>query len=53
MSKCIKTRDGSVWEVEKETEKEYLVRSRFRIWISKKLVVAKFDRPDRKPKYEN
>jgi hypothetical protein len=47
MSKCIKTRDGSVWEIEKETKKEYLVRSRFRIWISKSLVVAKFDRPDR------
>lgn len=39
---CVKTSDGSVWEVEKELEKEYLVKSRFRIYISKRLIVAKF-----------
>lgn len=46
--KCIKTRDGSVFEVEKELEKEYLVKSRFRMWVSKRIVVAVFEKPDNK-----
>lgn len=38
----IKTADGSTWEVVKETEKEFEVKSKFRIFISKRLVVEEF-----------
>ena len=40
----IKTVDGSVWEVVKETKKEFEVKSRFKIFISKRLVVEDFYR---------
>lgn len=47
--KCIKLRDGSVWEVigESRNKKEYLVKSRFRIWIDKRLVVATFEKDEK------
>lgn len=38
----IKTADGSVWEVVKETKKEFEVKSRFKIFIDKRLVVEDF-----------
>lgn len=40
----IKTRDGTTWEVVKESPKEYEVKSRWRTFISKHMVVAKFDK---------
>ena len=39
----IKTRDGTVWEVIKEKEKEYEVKAKlYRVFISKHMVVAKW-----------
>ena len=38
----IKTVDGSVWEVVKETKKEFEVKSRFKIFIDKRLVAEDF-----------
>lgn len=40
----VKTADGSVWEVEKEFPKYYLIRSKFRIKIYKRHIVAKFEK---------
>lgn len=45
----IKTRDGTVWEVIKEKEKEYEVKARlYRVFISKHMVVDKWFKEDRK-----
>lgn len=44
----IKTRDGTVWEVIKEKEKEYEVKARlYRVFISKHMVVAKWYKEDK------
>jgi len=40
----VKTADGSVWEVEKEFQKYYLIKSKFKITISKRNIVAKFEK---------
>lgn len=41
---CVKTVDGSVWEVEKEFPKYYLIRSKFKLMINKRHIVAKFEK---------
>lgn len=38
----IKTRDGTTWEVVRELPKEYEVKSRWKTFISKHMVVSKF-----------
>ena len=40
----VKTADGSVWEVEKEFSKYYLIRSKFKIKIDKRHIVARFQK---------
>ena len=40
----VKTADGSVWQVLEELPKRYLVRSKFRIYIEKRHIVAKFEK---------
>lgn len=44
----VKTADGSVWEVIRETKKEYEIRSRWRMFIDKRLIVAKFYKEKKK-----
>lgn len=40
----VKTADGSIWEVEQEFPKYYLIRSKFKLTINKRNIVAKFEK---------
>lgn len=40
----IKTRDGTTWEVVRELPKEYEVKSRWKTFISKHMVVSRYEK---------
>lgn len=40
----IKTRDGSTWEVVRELPKEYEVKSKWKMFISKHMVVSRYEK---------